>query len=135
MLLQVLCETRQNSFYLQLFAQEIFILELLIFFIYKFLHFSHQFLSPQILCNPHNLIFFCKVIFLGGHPPLYVTSFVCLLVHPSICSSVCPSVCCAPYLRKHTLCDHSFWYTCVKWWYLQFFVFFSFFFKLFFGLL
>ena len=27
-------------------------------------------------------------------------------------------VCCTPYLRSHTY-DCDFWYTCVKWWYLQ----------------
>ena len=32
-----------------------------------------------------------------------------------------------PYLRNHTSFDYDFWYTCVKWWYLQelFFFFFS----------
>ena len=45
------------------------------------------------------------------HPPLYVTF--------SVCPSICPSVCCAPYLRNHTSSNHNFWYTCVKWWYLQ----------------
>ena len=30
-----------------------------------------------------------------------------------------------PYLRNSIAYDHDFWYTCVKWWYLQ--VFFSFF--------
>ena len=29
------------------------------------------------------------------------------------------SIHCALYLRNCTSCDHSFWYTCVKWWYLQ----------------
>ena len=28
-------------------------------------------------------------------------------------------VCLMPYLRNHTLYDCDFWYTCVKWWYLQ----------------
>ena len=37
--------------------------------------------------------------------------------------SLLPSVRRAPYLRNHTLSDHSFWYTCVKWWYLQVFLF------------
>ena len=45
----------------------------------------------------------------GTH--LYMSLF--LPVHPSIC--------CAPYLRKHTSCDHNFWYTCVKWWNIQVF--------------
>ena len=41
---------------------------------------------------------------------------------------VCPSICRAPYLRNHTSCDHSFWYTYVEWWFLQgrFFSFFFF---------
>ena len=29
------------------------------------------------------------------------------------------SVCLTPYLRKRTSYDCDFWYTCVKWWYLQ----------------
>ena len=28
-------------------------------------------------------------------------------------------VCLTPYLRNHTSYDCGFWYTCVKWWYLQ----------------
>ena len=30
-----------------------------------------------------------------------------------------------PYLRNSIVYDHHFWYTCVKWWYLQTFFFFS----------
>ena len=30
-----------------------------------------------------------------------------------------------PYLRNSIVYDHGFWYTCIKWWYLQ--LFFSFF--------
>ena len=41
---------------------------------------------------------------------LYVSLFL------SVCCSAHPS---APYLRNRTLCDHNFFYTCVKWWYLQ----------------
>ena len=48
-----------------------------------------------------------------GHAPLYVTF------------SIRPSVRRAPYLRNRRLSDHNFWYTCVRWWYLQ--AFFSFF--------
>ena len=40
--------------------------------------------------------------------------------------SVHPSVCRVPYLRYHTSSNHHLWYTCVKWWYLQ--AFFPFFF-------
>ena len=43
------------------------------------------------------------------YPSLYVTF------------SVRSSVCRASYLRNGTLCDHSFWYTYVKWWYLHVF--------------
>ena len=44
----------------------------------------------------------------------------------SLFPSVCPSVRCAPYLRNRTSSNHNFWYTCVKWWYLQaFFIFFQ----------
>ena len=32
-------------------------------------------------------------------------------------------VCLTPYLRNCTSDDCGFWYTCVKWWYLQHFVF------------
>ena len=35
---------------------------------------------------------------------------------------VCPCVHCAPYLRNLTSSNHNFWYTCVKWWYLQAFL-------------
>ena len=45
------------------------------------------------------------------HPPLYVTF------------SVRSFVCRATYLKNGALCDHNFWYTYVKWWYLH--VFFS----------
>ena len=30
----------------------------------------------------------------------------------------------APYLRNSIAYEHNFWYTCVKWWYLQVFFFF-----------
>ena len=33
--------------------------------------------------------------------------------------SICPSVWHTPYLRNCTSCDHNFWCTFVKWWYLQ----------------
>ena len=71
--------------------------------------------------------------FLGGAP-----TSVCHFYHSSMCPSVCPSVrlsiCHAPYLRNHTSSDHNFWYSCVKWWYLQ--AFFSIFkFLFYFGLL
>ena len=37
----------------------------------------------------------------------------------------------AQYLRNSIPCDHNFWYTCVKWWYLQalFFIFSKFWFS------
>ena len=50
----------------------------------------------------------------GTH--LYMSLF------PSVRPSVSPSVHCTwsrPYLRNRTSSDHSFWYTYVKWWYLQ----------------
>ena len=44
-----------------------------------------------------------------------------------------PSVRHASYIRNRTSSNHNFWYTCVKWWYIQKFFFFL---KLcFFGLL
>ena len=58
------------------------------------------------------------------HPPQYATF--------SMHSSVRPSVRHTPYLRNRTSSNRKFWYTCVKWWYLQEF-FFSFFFEVFFG--
>ena len=36
----------------------------------------------------------------------------------SIYHFFCLSVWCALYLRNHTTCDHNFWCTCVKLWYL-----------------
>ena len=41
----------------------------------------------------------------------------------SICNFFLPPVYRAPYFRNRTAFDHYFWYTCVKWWYLQAFVF------------
>ena len=43
----------------------------------------------------------------------------------SVRPSVCPSVCRSPYVRNRTSYYHNFWYTYVKWWYLQglFFIF------------
>ena len=38
-------------------------------------------------------------------------------------SSVYPPIHRTPHLRNRTSCDHNFWYTCVKWWYLQVFFF------------
>ena len=59
----------------------------------------------------------CSISFLGWAPTSICHFF---------CPSVCPPVCCAPYLRNCTSSDHNFWYTYVKWWYLQG-VFFNFF--------
>ena len=56
------------------------------------------------------------VSFLGG-APTSVTFFIHLFV--------CLSVCRTPYLRKRTSSNHHFWYTHVKWWYLQVFFYFS----------
>ena len=44
-----------------------------------------------------------------------------------LCHFFHPSVIVAPYLRNRTSSNHSFWYACVKWWFLQvfFFLFFS----------
>ena len=33
-------------------------------------------------------------------------------------------ICYVPYLRNSIAYDHDFWCTCVKWWYLHFFIFF-----------
>ena len=49
----------------------------------------------------------------------------------SICNFFHPSVRRTAYLRKRRSSDHNFWYTYVKWWYLQ--DFFHFFKILFFG--
>ena len=59
------------------------------------------------------LLHFC---FVGG-APTSICHFFCL--------SVCLSDCHAAYLRNHTSSDINFWYTYVKWWYLQvlFFIF------------
>ena len=65
---------------------------------------------------------FCNVflffLFLDGAP-----TSICHFFHLCDCQSVCLSTCRAPYLRSCASCDHSFWYTCVKWWYLQTFSF------------
>ena len=56
--------------------------------------------------------------FLDGEP-----TSVCHFYHSSMFLSVCPSVHLsiyhAPYLRNRTSSDHNFWYSSVKWWYLQ----------------
>ena len=49
-------------------------------------------------------------IFYVGHPPLYVTFSIRLFIR------------CTAYLRNHTSSNHNFWYTYVKWWYLQVFI-------------
>ena len=54
-----------------------------------------------------------------GWAPTCIFHFFCLSIHLSICLSRTISGTVHP-------CDHNFWYTCVKWWYLQ--AFFSFFF-------
>ena len=79
-------------------------------------------------------IFICKLFFrLGTHH--YVTFSIRPSIRLSVRLSNHPSVCHTPYLRNSKAFDHDFWYTCVKWRYLQG-VFFSFFLKFwFFGLL
>ena len=62
-----------------------------------------------------------KTELLGGH--LYMSFF--LFFRSSIWPSVHPSIRRALYLRNCASCDQKFWYTHVKWWYLQ--VFFPFF--------
>ena len=52
---------------------------------------------------------------------LYISLFsVCLSIRPFIH----PVVRSAQYLKNRTSANHYFWYTCVKWWYLQFICFF-----------
>ena len=68
--------------------------------------------SGAIFCHTHRVsyIHFLSKIFLGGAPT-------------SICHFFRPSACRASYLRNRTSPNHNFWYTCVKWWYLQAFLF------------
>ena len=56
-------------------------------------------------------------LLLGG-APTSICHFFCPCVCPSVCSCV----------MHHIIFDHYFWYTYVKWWYLQFVFFFFFFF-------
>ena len=64
----------------------------------------------------------------GTHHYISVLPSICPTVHPS---KKLPKIknnnymCHGPYLRNIIAYDHDFWYTCVKWWYLQ--DFFSFF--------
>ena len=48
---------------------------------------------------------------------------------PTVCHffplSIHLSVRCTPYLRNCISSDHNFWYTCVKWWYLWGFFYFT----------
>ena len=57
-------------------------------------------------------VMFIKKIFLGGAPTSIPHFF---------CPFVCPSICRISYLRNRTSSNHNFWYTSVKWWYLQVF--------------
>ena len=59
-------------------------------------------------------------IFLGG-APTSICHFCCPSIRSSIRLSIHPSLCHALYFRNCTSCDHYFWYTCVKSWYLQIF--------------
>ena len=63
-----------------------------------------------------------KAWYLGG-APTSIYHFFRLSVPLSVRLSVRPSVRRAPYLRNHAPSDHNFWYTDVKWWYLQVFSF------------
>ena len=63
--------------------------------------------------------------FLNDGVPTSVSLF--LSIRSSVRLFVCLSVCCAPLLRNCALSNHNFWYTCVKWWYLQVFFFLIFF--------
>ena len=49
--------------------------------------------------------------FLGG-APTSICHFFCPSFHPSICR--------VPYPKNHESSNHHLWYTCVKWWYLQY---------------
>ena len=79
-----------------------------------------------IKISDHPVVRLCSI---WGRAPtsIYVTFSVCPSV-PLSYSSVHLSVHHAPCLRNCTSSDHKFWYTRVKWWYLQ--AFFSFFFFL-----
>ena len=58
---------------------------------------------------------------------LYISLFsACLSIRPFIH----PVVRSAQYLKNRTSANHYFWYTCVKWWYLQFICFFFVFFEI-----
>ena len=57
-----------------------------------------------------------------GQSPLHAT----FSIRPSVSLSVRPCVRRAPYFRNRNSCDYNFWYTCIKWWYLQDFFFFFF---------
>ena len=61
-------------------------------------------LAPIFVSHKNDVIL--KYWFLGGAPT-------------SIYHFFRPSVRRAPYLRNRTLSDHNFWYTYVKWWYVQ----------------
>ena len=119
------CVNLQLSSWLQLTCYYLlrfgFAFFLNLYFCFQSLHFScWVFFSATdwfFLCSISiNLVvsFSTKLSFLVGKAPLYVTF------------SVRPSVCHTSYLRNCTSYDHNFWYTYVKWWYLQdlFFIFF-----------
>ena len=86
---------------------------LAIFLPQNFLKYSWPFLT---LCM--NRLIIVAISFLGGAP-----TSLCHPFHMPIHPPICPSIHRAPYLRDRISSDHNFWYTYVKWWYLQVFFF------------
>ena len=75
----------------------------------------------QYLLSQWNILFFWVYKFNENWFECIVFFF-----RPTVDPSVHPSVRYLPYLRNCKSCDYSFWYTCVKWSYLQeFFLFFQ----------
>ena len=85
---------------------------------FDFCFYSSQFSEARVCIFV--LVFFhlFLLVFLGGAP-----NSICHFFRPSVGLSVRPSVhlsvCRAAYLMNRTSSDLNFWYTYIKWWYLQ----------------
>ena len=66
-----------------------------------------------------DLIFHATLQLPHGHLGLHIFFRWDTYLYISLFPSVRPSVCRAAYLMNRTSSDHNFWYTYVKWWYLQ----------------
>ena len=104
--------------------------------IFNFFNFKYSPNFARTSKNDYSVIFFIGeqlfsehtfwfLLHINKYVYIDVVSYIFRWAPTSICHFFRPSVRRAPYLRNRTSSDHDFWYTCVKWWYLQkcFFIF------------